>query len=129
MLNEQLLAALASGSKTPDRAELMDMVAEVYGGRGFARLLAWLLLSGRAPKNARASDLPLKRLAEAAFARHSAKQPSARYEDTLFEMQLVAIALLGDAIFGDAVRRASGVPSTPAASAEFRRRLAALLGP
>jgi hypothetical protein len=106
----------------------MDMVAEVYGGRGYARLLAWLLLSGRAPKVARNPDKPLQRLAEAAFAVHSAKTPGARYEDTLFELQLVAIALLGDAIFGDAVRRASGIAATPAAASEFRKRLAVLLG-
>jgi AcrR family transcriptional regulator len=128
-LNEQLIAALTSGAAAPGRAELMDMVAEVYGERGFARLLAWLLLSGRAAKPVRgATDLPLKQLAEAAHALHANKTPEARYEDTLFELQLIAIALLGDAIFGDAVRRASGAPATPATAREFRGRLAALLG-
>lgn len=128
MLNDQLLAAIASGSKAPSRAELMEMVAEVYGGRGYARLLAWLLLSGRAPKGARNPDKPLQRLAEATFAVHGAKTPGASYDDTLFELQLVAIALLGDAIFGDSVRRASGLSATPAAASEFRKRLATLLG-
>ncbi len=128
-LNEQLLAALSRGPAAPGRAELMDMVAEVYGERGFARLLAWLLLSGRAAKPVRGgTDMPLKQLAEAAHALHAAKFPEARYEDTLFELQLGAIALLGDAIFGDAVRRASGAPATPATAREFRGRLAALLG-
>ncbi|HEX2677669.1 MAG TPA: TetR/AcrR family transcriptional regulator [Polyangiales bacterium] len=125
-LNEQLLNALASGSRAPAREELMEMVAEVYGERGFARLLAWLLLSGRAPKPAR-QDQPLKQLAEAAHALHIAKEPDAHYEDTLFELQLIAIALMGDAIFGDSVRRASGVSASPSGARDFRRRLAALL--
>jgi AcrR family transcriptional regulator len=44
-LSEDLLAGLRDAT---DRDRLMDMVAEVCTGRGFARLSAWLMLSGRA---------------------------------------------------------------------------------
>jgi AcrR family transcriptional regulator len=126
-LNEQLIAAFTAGQQVPSREAAMDMVAEVYGVRGSARLLAWLLLSGRTGKPQRANDHPLKQLADTLHGLHVAHHPRALYEDTLFELQLVAIALLGDAIFGDAVRRASGVTPTPAGSGDFRRRLASLL--
>jgi len=126
-LNEQLIAAFTAGDRTPVREDVMDMVAEVYGARGSARLLAWLLLSGRAAKPQRPNDHPLKQLVDILHPLHLAKDPRAHYEDTLFELQLVAISLLGDAIFGDTVRRASGITPTPAAARDFRRRLASLL--
>jgi TetR/AcrR family transcriptional regulator, repressor for neighboring sulfatase len=126
-LNEQLLAALVPGKQGTDRETLMEMVAEVYGERGFARLLAWLMLSGRTSPQRAGAEQPLKRLAEAAHSLRAAHEPDANYDDTLFELQLVAIALLGDAIFGDAIRRASGTAPSPQSSREFRRRLAAWL--
>ncbi|HEX7479300.1 MAG TPA: TetR/AcrR family transcriptional regulator [Polyangiales bacterium] len=126
-LNEQLLAAFAAGKHDANRETLMDMVAEVYGERGFARLLAWLMLSGRTGPARGATEHPLERLAQAAHTLRTAHEPAASYEDTLFELQLVAISLLGDAIFGDAVRRASGTASGAAASLHFRRRLAGWL--
>lgn len=126
-LNEQLIAAFTAGDRTPDREDVMDMVAEVYGARGSARLLAWLLLSGRAGKPHRPNDHPLKQLVDILHPLHLAKDSRARYEDTLYELQLVAISLLGDAIFGDTVRRASGMTPTPGAARDFRRRLASLL--
>ena len=107
----------------------MDMVADVYGARGSARLLAWLLLSGRTGKPQRGGgDHPLEQLAQTLHTLHVSKRPDARYEDTIFQLQLVAISLLGDAIFGDAVRRAIGVTPTPAVARDFRLRLAALMG-
>ncbi len=127
-LNEQLLAAFAGGKRGADREALMEMVAEVYGERGFARLLAWLMLSGRATPQRGAPEQPLRRLADAAHALRQQRDPDANFDDTLFELQLVAIALLGDAIFGETIRRASGSAAPgPQGSRDFRRRLAAWL--
>ena len=123
-LSEDLLAGLRDAT---DRDRLMDMVAEVCTGRGFARLSAWLMLSGRVSALPFTPDFPIRRMAEAVHALRAPHAADTSYEDTLFVLQLVAIALLGDAIFGPAVRRASAVEATPAAAQEFRRRLARLL--
>jgi AcrR family transcriptional regulator len=123
-LSDDLMAGLRDAK---DRDRLMDMVAEVCSGRGFARLSAWLMLSGRPSALPAKPDFPIRRMAEAVHALRERHARDASYEDTLFVLQLVAIALLGDAIFGAAVRRASAVEATPAAAQEFRRRLARLL--
>ena len=125
-LNAQLIAALRAGTAVADRDELIEMVAAVCGERGLSRLLAWLLLSGRASKLPRVEELPLKQLADAAHALRLLHQPDASYDDTLFELQLMATALLGDALFGDTLRRAAGLSTEPSVAREFRTRLARL---
>jgi AcrR family transcriptional regulator len=126
-LSAQLLAALNAGKTEAGREQLIEMVAEVCGQRGLARLVAWLLLSGRASKLPRATELPLKQLADAIHPLQRLRNPSARYEDVMFELQLLATVLLGDALFGDAIRRASGQRADPRLAREFRARLAKLL--
>jgi AcrR family transcriptional regulator len=123
-LSDDLIEGLRDAS---DRDRLMDMVAEVCTGRGFARLSAWLMLSGRVSGLTFKPDFPIRRMAEAVHALRERHVEGASYEDTLFVLQLVAITLLGDALFGAEVRRASAVEATPAAAQEFRRRLARLL--
>ncbi len=125
-LSAQLLAALRTGDTESGREQLIEMVAEVCGPRGLARLVAWLLLSGRASKSLRANDLPLKQLADAVHPLRRRRDPSVRYEDVLFELQLLATVLLGDALFGDAIRQASGMAVDPQLAREFRARLARL---
>jgi AcrR family transcriptional regulator len=126
-LSAQLLAALRAGNESADRAKLIEVVAEVCGEGGLARLIAWLMLSGRASKLPRTTDLSLKQLAEAAHVLRKRHSQAASYDDTLFILQLVATVLLGDAIFGDAVRAASGVENNPQAARDFRARLLCLL--
>jgi AcrR family transcriptional regulator len=127
--NEQLAQAIAS--RSPGRAAILDIIAEFYGKNGNARLIAWLVLSGRAPKQqARAgASRPLQRVIELAHAQRSRAQPNREidYDDTKFRSQLTALALLGDAIFGDLIRHASGDPTGAPAAREFRQRLAKLL--
>jgi AcrR family transcriptional regulator len=127
VLSAELIEALNSGERTTDRLELVEMVAKVCGVDGLARLLAWLLLSGRESKLQASGELPLKQLADAAHTLRTRFGHPASYADTLFEVQLLAIVLLGDAIFGEAVRRASGVCEGEPAAREFRRRLTRLL--
>jgi AcrR family transcriptional regulator len=126
-LSAQLLAALRAGNQSADRAKLIEMVAEVCGERGLGRLIAWLMLSGRASKLPRGTDLPLKQLADAAHVLRQQHSQAASYDDTLFILQLVATVLLGDAIFGEAVRAASGIENSQEAAHEFRVRLLRLL--
>jgi len=129
VLSAELIEALNRGERTTDRLELVEMVAKVLGEDGLARLLAWLLLSGRESKLQPSGELPLKQLTDAAHTLRTRLGHPASYADTLFEVQLLAIVLLGDAIFGEAVRRASGVCEGEVAAREFRRRLTRLLPP
>ncbi|MET0387525.1 MAG: TetR/AcrR family transcriptional regulator [Polyangiales bacterium] len=128
-LSDQLIAALRGGTGT-DRLELVEMVADVCGDGGLARLLAWLLLSGRDSKAMESrTELPLKQLADTAHMLRSRLGHPASYDDTLFEVQLLSIVLLGEAIFGAAVWGASGALEGREAAREFRRRLTRLLPP
>jgi AcrR family transcriptional regulator len=126
--NERLSEALANRSETP--GALLEMIAEFYGTQGNARLIGWLVLSGRAPKaQGRTRSRPLQRVIELAHAQRvqaSGSKP-VDFEDTKFRSQLSAIALLGDAIFGDVIRSASGDAPGPETAREFRKRLAKLL--
>lgn len=125
--NEQLAEAIASSA--PGRAAILDMIAEFYGKNGNARLIAWLVLSGRAPKQRTGASRALQRVIELAHAQRKRVHPDrdVDYEDTKFRSQLTALALLGDAIFGDLIRHASGDPVGAQPAREFRRRLAKLL--
>lgn len=127
--NEQLAQAIAG--RAHGYEAILDMIAEFYGKNGNARLIAWLLLSGRAPRRgARTTDTrPLQRVIELAHAQRTRgrSERAIEYEDTKFRSQLTALALLGDAIFGDLIRRASGDAADAQSAREFRRRLARLL--
>jgi TetR/AcrR family transcriptional regulator, repressor for neighboring sulfatase len=130
-LSDQLLSALRAGDAAADRDALIDLVAEVCGKRGLARLSAWLLLSGRAHKLPRLNEMPLQQLAEAVHALRCARDSSASYDETLFELQLLATVLLGDALFGRTIRHSAGQGQGDDAelAREFRARVARLLWP
>jgi AcrR family transcriptional regulator len=126
-LYDQLIGALHCGKRVTERNELVEMVADVCGKGGLARLVAWLLLSGRDSKVHARPQLPLKELADAAHMLRRRFGHPASHADTLFEVQLLAITLLGEAIFGDAVWSASGMFENVSAARDFRRRLTSLL--
>ena len=102
-----------------------------FAAEGHARVMAWLVLFGRAPKaSARGgAQKPLQRVLELAQRARAKAHPEREidYEDTRFRAHLTALALLGDTIFGDLIRGASGGRSGPEAARDFRRRLAQLL--
>lgn len=127
-LNARLAEAIESGAQ--GHGALLEMIAEYYGAEGNARLIAWLVLSGRSLRaRPRGGERPLQRLIESAHAQRRQAHPGqhADYADTQFRSQLTALALLGEAIFGDVVRAASGAATGAEASRDFRRRLARLL--
>jgi AcrR family transcriptional regulator len=106
---------------------MLDRVFHTLGERGFARVFAWLILSGEAPANPTLNQI--QRVAEAAHAhrrrRWGGKSPA--FEDTLFITLLVALAMLGDALAGEVVRASGGLADDPAAPQRFRRWLAKLI--
>lgn len=105
-------------------AALLDRVFRVLGDRGYARLLAWLLLSAREPKP---PGMELSAVAKAAHAHRSEQHGAAPYEDTLFSILLAALALFADAIAGDAMRASAGLGDDAEAGKRFRDWLAELL--
>jgi len=126
----QRLADAMTGRSALAVGSVLDMVADYYGADGRARLLAWLMLSERAPQvHAKAQAArPLQPLLELVHARRKKAAAGRRVElaDSRFLCQLAALALLGEALFGDLVRVALGDDGDAAASRDFRRRLAQL---
>lgn len=128
-LNQRLSQAIAS--RAHGRAAILDMVADFYAAEGHARLIAWLVLSGRALDAGGHGETarPLQHLIELAHDQRTQAHPErdCAYEDTQFRAHLTALALLGDAIFGDLIRYASGAATGAQPSRDFRHRLASLL--
>jgi AcrR family transcriptional regulator len=126
-LNRELAERL--GRPVVDVREILDLTRETLASRGQARLLAWLVLSGRGPG---AEGPPvLRELAEVAQATRLARRaasggPPPAFEDTAFSVLLVGLALFGDALVGDALRRSLGFEG-PQAASRFRAWLAGLL--
>jgi hypothetical protein len=126
--NDRLAETLSKRTEKP--GALLDMIAEFFAAQGNARLMGWLVLSGRTSKSqGRSRSRPLQRVLELAHAQRVQASPRKHidYEDTKFLSQLSALALLGDAIFGDLFRSASGDAPGPESARDFRKRLAKLI--
>lgn len=126
-LNEELARRIREGPV--DLGEILDRTSELLADRGQARLLAWLLLSGRGGANG--GPDALRDLAEVAHAarlgrRDPSQGPPPPYEDTVFTIVLVGLALFGDALAGDLFRASAGTEGRDGA-ARFRAWLAELL--
>jgi AcrR family transcriptional regulator len=127
-LNAELIQSFAGSLAEPEAVKpeaLLDRVADTLSDRGQARLMAWLILSGRELPELEAG-LKLARVGEAVHAFRRAREKSPRLDpaDSAFMVELVALALLGDAVFGQRMRRLEGLPSSAKASKNFRARLA-----
>jgi AcrR family transcriptional regulator len=108
---------------------LLERAFKTLGSAGYARVLAWLLLSGSAPHTPPPDIAQIRVVAEAAHA-HRKRRRGAHagdFEDTLFTTLLAALALFGDAVAGDALRRSAGLGDDPDAARRFRSWLAKLM--
>lgn len=124
-LQHELVRELSAPEIGAERtAELLERVFRVLGDRGYARLLAWLLLSELEPRET-PSDLLV--VARAAHAHRTAERGDAPFEDTLFTILLAALAMFADAIAGDAMRKSAGLEGDPEAAKRFRTWLARML--
>jgi len=126
-LNEELARRIREGPV--DLREILDRTHAVLADRGQARLLAWLVLSGR--RGTGEGPHVLAELAEVAHAARIARRdpaggPAPPYEDTVFTIVLVGLALFGDALAGDLIRTSAGVEG-PGGADRFRSWLAGLL--
>lgn len=111
-----------------DIPSILDAVFGILAERGHARLVAWLILEG---KNPRDDSRLMRALAEAAHVRMvSGGWTEGRhfeFEDILFTVMLVGSAALGSGVAGEAMRFSSGIENDEGAEGRFRKWLSALL--
>ena len=129
-LREKLLTALEGkdGDKL-EANELIENVFEALSDRGTARLLSWMMLTGRRIEGTAsralmsdiATELHSLRSAEAA----QASRPTPAREDTLFMAMLTTSAAFGDAIIGRQLAEEAGLDQE--GITRFRRWFAKLL--
>ncbi|MDO8288126.1 MAG: TetR/AcrR family transcriptional regulator [Parvibaculum sp.] len=131
-LRDKILAALKSkhGSDDPLNAnEIITNVFEALSDKGTARLLSWMLLTGRARERSSSGALVTEIAAELhnqrveGAAAHGRPMPDR--EDTLFIAMLTASAAFGDAIIGRELATDAGLDQ--AGIARFRAWFAKLL--
>lgn len=104
---------------------LLNRVSHTLGERGFARLLAWLVLTN---EPAKATIAPIRVVAEAAHANRRRRGSKASgFEDTLFLTMLGALVIFADALVGERLRESAGLSSDPGAPQRFRSWLAKLI--
>lgn len=128
-LRDSLLGALGDGDASRDAADHIGHVFEALSDRGTARLLSWLLLTGRATEESDAHnimgeivDVLQDRREE--FAREVGT-PAPDKEDTLFVAMLTANAAFGEAIVGRQLAEAAGLDQN--GIKRFRKWFAKLL--
>lgn len=112
-LRDSLLGALGEGDASRDAADHIGHVFEVLSDRGTARLLSWLLLTGRATEQSDAHNI-MAEIVDVLQARREEYatekgKPAPGKEDTLFLAMLTANAAFGEAIVGRQLAEASGL--------------------
>ncbi len=104
-----------------DMQALVDMIGETYGNRGYARLAAWMALSGWSPHG---SGM-YREMAEAIHAVRARQARAAgdrapELADTLFTLALLNLVLFAEPLVGSALRRSVGLGADRDTAARFR---------
>jgi AcrR family transcriptional regulator len=113
-------------AKEPDIEGVFERFFEVASHRGIARMLAWLILSGKGNRTMTPNVFkPATERMHAGRVRRAQNQGrrSPELEDTLFAATLFFILVLGDSLFGPSARRAVGLGSGADTPRRFRRWL------
>ncbi len=121
----QVLAGWPS-ENVPDVEGTFERFYAMAEARGYARLLAWLILSGHGSRGLRPGLLrPLVERMHAGRVRADlrAGRPAGDFEDTVFIAVLFATTVFGDALFGPLTRRSVGLRGAAAGARRFRRWL------
>lgn len=112
-LRDTLLGALGSDYPSRDAADHIGHVFEALSDRGTARLLSWLLLTGRATEQSDAHNVmgEIVDVLQARREEYSKEKgnPAPDKEDTLFVAMLTANAAFGEAIVGRQLAEATGL--------------------
>jgi AcrR family transcriptional regulator len=133
-LQRELLTILATrraGDSPANRAErtaeMFARIHELFARRGYARLIAGLVLSGRnVEKQMRGTFHEFTRaMHENRVGRRIEDgKPPPSWEDTVFSLTLAWVTLFGEALFGPIARAAVGLPEDPEAGRRFLRWMA-----
>lgn len=112
-LRDTMLTALGGDHTSADASDHIGHVFEALSDRGTARLLSWLLLTGRATENSTTHNImgeivDALQLRRAEYAEKAGK-PTPDKEDTLFMAMLTANAAFGEAIVGRQLAEAVGL--------------------
>ena len=106
-LREKILASLTRKHEADDTLDANDIIANVFqalSDKGTARLLSWMLLTGRSAENRTSGALVTEIANELHMQRKESalehNRPTPDPEDTLFIAMLTASAAFGDAIIG-----------------------------
>lgn len=106
-LREKILSALKRKNGTEEALDANDIIANVFqalSDKGTARLLSWMLLTGRSAENSTSGALVTEIADELHMQRKESalenQRPAPDREDTLFIAMLTASAAFGDAIIG-----------------------------
>lgn len=111
-------------AKEPDIEGVFERFYEVASNRGVARLLAWLILSGRAIGTMKPGVFkPAAARMHAGRVRRAQNEGrrTPELEETLFAASYLFILVLGESLFGPQVRRAIGLGSGVEVTRRFRR--------
>ena len=135
-LHRDMIAAITprTGLGMEQRVErthtILERVSEVYADRGYARLIAGILLAddrGGPRREDLFAPAPAAMHAARVERRRSEALPLPAREDTLLGFALVGVALFGDALYGPIMRGGIGLPAGPEGAAMLRRWLAQVL--
>ena len=139
-LERDLMRSLEGPSKEDPAADLFDKISRVLGERGYARLLAWQLISGRRggdvesmdPEGAPGDDGGLlDRLTQTVHAlrlEHAKGQATSHVtpslEDTRSIVTMTACALFGEALAGEVMMRNAAFETNLETRKKFRHWIA-----
>lgn len=131
-LRDKILEALKSKHGADDQVDATDIITNVFealSDKGTARLLSWMLLTGRRTDNSTSGALVTEIAAELHNQRVEGAalngRPAPDKEDTLFIAMLTASAAFGDAIIGRELANDAGLDQV--GIARFRAWFAKLL--
>jgi len=113
-------------AKEPDIEGVFERFFEVASHRGIARMLAWLILSGKGNRTMTPNVFkPAVERMHAGRVRRAQNQGRRlpELEETLFAATLFFILVLGDSLFGPSARRAVGLGAGADTTRRFRRWL------
>jgi AcrR family transcriptional regulator len=113
-------------AKEPDVEGVLERFYEVASHRGIARMLAWLILSGKSNRTMTPNVFkPAAERMHAGRVRRAQNEGrrSPELEQTLFAATHLFILVLGDSLFGPSVRRAVGLGSGADSTRRYRRWL------
>jgi AcrR family transcriptional regulator len=120
-LQTQLLAGWPS-RRVPDVSGTFDRFFRVAEERGYARLVAWLVLSGRAVAGRAGTMRAATERVHGGHARARQRlgMTAPPFEESQFIALLLTLLVFGDALFGPFFRRSLGLKSDAATARRFR---------